>query len=120
MRSRWVWNETHPNDPVGPDEHIHHVDGDPLNDDPANLQKLTADEHDDIHRTFKRPSSDALSRRMKAYHQANPGKQRRGVTKTCPVCGVEFYRPPSAKAETCSYACMGKLRSMKSTTISNI
>ncbi len=59
-------------------------------------------------------SADERSERMKAYHAANPGKQRRGAPRACPVCGVEFYRPPSAKGETCSYACMGKLRSMRS------
>ncbi len=111
LRARWVWNQNHPDDPAGSDEHIHHIDGDPLNDDPDNLQKFTAEAHLDVHRTFKRPGAEELSRRMLAYHKANPGKMRKGQSKTCPVCGTEFYRPPSAKAETCSYTCMGKLSS---------
>lgn len=111
LRARWVWNQHNPRDPVGSDEHIHHIDGDPLNDDPANLQKVTVEEHEELHRTFKRPNSAELSRRMLAYHKANPGKQRKGQPRTCPVCGSTFYRPPSAKAVTCSYACMGELQS---------
>lgn len=39
--------------------------------------------------------------------------QRQDGVRTCLVCQVEFYRPPSAKAQTCSYTCMGKLRSMR-------
>lgn len=39
--------------------------------------------------------------------------QRLDVSRICAYCGVEFYRPPSAKGETCSYACMGKLRTRR-------
>lgn len=42
---------------------------------------------------------------------AQNGVQRAGEARRCPVCGVDFYRPPSAKATTCSYACMGRLQS---------
>ena len=110
QRSHWVWNETHPDDPVMPGEYVHHVDHNPDNDDPANLMKLAVDDHQSYHASLT--TSEERSRRMKAYHAANPGKHRRGDSRTCPVCGVEFYRPPSAKAQTCSYACMGRLRSM--------
>ena len=116
IRARWVWNQAHPSDPVGEGDHIHHIDLDPRNDDPANLAKYTAEEHAAVHAangSLAGPPS-ALSKRMKAYHQANPGKARKGLPKPCPVCGVEFYRPPSAKAVTCSYECMGKLRSSRS------
>lgn len=112
MRARWVWNETHPDDPAGPDDHVHHIDGDPLNDDPANLLKVTIDDHIQLHERLPAGRVASMSRVMRAYHAANPGKQRKGQPKTCPVCGAEFYRPPSARARTCSYACMGKLRSM--------
>lgn len=115
-RSRWVWNEQHPNDPVGPDEHIHHLDGDRLNDTPTNLVKVSAREHRGLHSHLPAERVSRMSALMSAYHAANPGKQRTGSPKTCPVCGAEFYRPPSAKAITCSRQCMGKLRSMKSTT----
>lgn len=115
-RARWVWNQEHPDDPAGPTDHIHHVDGNRLNDDPANLMKVTASEHRGIHSRVSADRAAQMSAVMKAYHAANPGKQRRGQPMTCPVCGVEFYRPPSANAQTCSRKCMGVLRSMKSNT----
>jgi len=114
QRSHWVWNENHPGDPVMPGEYVHHIDHNPNNDEPSNLQKLTVEAHQSHHAGLT--SADERSRRMKAYHAANPGAHRKGEPGVCPVCGVEFYRPPSAKAQTCSYACMGKLRTMKSTT----
>ena len=113
QRSHWVWNQAHPDDPVQPGEHIHHIDHDPSNDDLANLAKYSAEDHAALHAaegSLAGPPS-VLSRRMKAYHRANPGKARKGTTKECPVCGVEFYRPPSAKAVTCSTKCAGLLRS---------
>ena len=111
LKARWVWNQHHPEDPVGPDEHIHHADHDTLNDDISNLVKLSASEHAEHHADLI--GDTERSRRMRAYHKANPGRSRKGQPKICPVCGGEFYRPPSAKARTCSYVCMGKLRSMQ-------
>lgn len=110
QRSHWVWNEAHPDDPVMPGEYVHHIDHDPNNDDPSNLQKLSVEDHQAYHAS--RITDVERSRRMRAYYQANPGARRKGQPRTCPVCGTEFYRPPSAKAQTCSYVCMGKMRSM--------
>lgn len=104
-RSHWVWNQNHPDDPVRPGEHVHHVDGNKLNDDPSNLQKLSAVEHLSLH--SKELSPEQRSQWMRAYHRANPNKQRKGQTYICPVCGTEFYRPPSAPHVTCSYRCSG-------------
>jgi hypothetical protein len=59
-------------------------------------------------------TSEERSRRMKNYREQHPEALRKGEPKICPVCGIEFYRPPSAKAITCSYECMGKLRTMQS------
>lgn len=105
QRSHWVWNQAHPDDPVQPGEHIHHIDHDKTNDDIANLQKLSATEHAELHAgeivNYER------SRRMRAYHAANPNAHRKGSPKVCPVCGSEFYRPPSASQVTCSYHCSG-------------
>lgn len=105
-RSHVAWESAHPSDPVLPGEHIHHADHDPTNDDPGNLVKFTAEEHARHHAGIITASE--RSRRMKAYHAANPGRQRKGSPRTCLICGVEFYRPPSAKAITCSYACMAE------------
>lgn len=111
LRSHYMWNLHHPDDPVMPGEHVHHIDHDSLNDHPDNLAKFAASDHARHHAALI--PGEEQSRRMRAYFAANP-KPRKGSPRTCPVCGVEFYRPPSAKAQTCSYACMGKLRSMKS------
>lgn len=104
-RSHAVWNQHHPDDPVQPGDHVHHIDHDKLNDDPANLQKLTATEHAELH--AGKIVNYERSRRMRAYHDANPGKHRKGKPSTCAVCGKEFYRPPSASQITCSYHCSG-------------
>lgn len=111
QHSHWVWNREHPDDPVREGELIHHLDGNPANDDPSNLVKMNFADHSREH--ANQIERAERSRRMLAYHAANPGKHRRGKPKQCPVCGAEFYRPPSAKAETCSYKCMGRLRSMR-------
>ena len=47
--SRVVWNFLNPDSPVKNGEVIHHIDGDPLNDMPDNLQKMTASEHMSYH-----------------------------------------------------------------------
>lgn len=104
-RSHWVWNQHHPDDPVQPGEHVHHVDHDKLNDDISNLQKLSAGNHAALH--AREIVNHERSRRMRAYHAANPGKHRKGESRICPVCGSEFYRSPSASAVTCSYRCSG-------------
>ena len=111
QRSHVVWNQAHPDDPVRPGEEIHHIDGNRLNDVPENLLKVTREEHQRLHPD--RPIYHERRERALAHHAANPGKQRRGEPKSCPVCGVEFYRPPSAKAVTCSYACAHAYRRLK-------
>lgn len=35
--------------PLGDNEHVHHIDGDSLNNDPENLQLITASEHASLH-----------------------------------------------------------------------
>jgi hypothetical protein len=40
--------------------------------------------------------------------QCQSAAQRRGQERMCLVCNKMFYRPPSAKSVTCSYACMGR------------
>lgn len=51
LRARYVWDQTHPDDPVLPGEVIHHINHDPTDDRPENLMKLRghsqhAKEHD--------------------------------------------------------------------------
>lgn len=105
-RSHAVWNKTHPDDPIGPSDRIHHIDHNEQNDDPANLFKMSMDQHQRYHALLI-PKSER-SRRKKAYFAANPGIQRKGTPNVCKVCGKSFYRPPSASQVTCSYECSGK------------
>src|SRR3989304_1602001 len=49
QRSRYVWNQHHPDDQVQPGEHIHHIDHNSRNDDPANLTKMVGGEHQGLH-----------------------------------------------------------------------
>ena len=55
---------------------------------------------------------------MDALLQSKGNKPRRGVIKTCPVCGKRFYVKPShvALAVNCSLKCMGK--AMEKTKVS--
>lgn len=111
LASHFVWDMTHPDDPVQPGDYVHHIDHNTLNDAPVNLRKMSVEQHQAYH-AYLIPKNEA-SRRMKAYHAANPGRQRKGQTKICPVCGKEFYQPPSAPGVTCSYECSGKWSWMK-------
>lgn len=44
-RYRTAWNDAHPNDPLMPGEHIHHMNHDRSDDRPENLMKLSASAH---------------------------------------------------------------------------
>jgi hypothetical protein len=110
-RAHCVWNQAHPDDPVLPGDEVHHIDHNKQNDAPENLMKMNGKDHAIFH--AHNIMSEEMSRRMSVYHQANPGKGRKGQVQVCPVCGKEFYRPPSAKAKTCSYKCMGELMKSK-------
>jgi len=69
----------------------HHEDFDKVNWVRSNIEVLTVSQHKSIH----------------ASGRNNPMYGRRsGATKTCPVCGTTFYRPPSKAHETtCSKRC---------------
>lgn len=50
QRSHLVWNEAHPDDPVQPGEHVHHLNHVRDDDRIENLQKMKAGEHEAMHR----------------------------------------------------------------------
>jgi hypothetical protein len=68
---RWITTE----------EHVHHIDGNPLNNDPANLEVLTPSEHHKLHKG----SVEALE-------------------DTCSICG-KTYVTTRVHQKYCSYAC---------------
>lgn len=111
QESHFVWDMTRPDDPIQAGEYIHHADHDSLNNAPANLVKMRASDHQRHHAELI--GSSERSRRMRAYHEANPGRQRAGTPRICAVCGREFYRPPSASQVTCSHVCSGKWSAAK-------
>lgn len=52
------------------DEEVHHIDGDPLNDNPDNLVVLSRQDHILLHSKLNRKYKD--------------------IVKICPICGKEF------------------------------
>lgn len=73
LRAVIVWEETH--GPVPRAHLIHHKDGNPLNDDPENLQLVTRAEHLSVHRpefddVRLAHASAAAKARWKAYREA--------------------------------------------------
>lgn len=61
MRSHIVWDNTHPDDPVQKGEVIHHVNGDPTDDDPENLAKLPSQSTHAQHHGLSWPRGRPLS-----------------------------------------------------------
>lgn len=70
-RYRYVWNRTHPDDPLKPGEHIHHVNGDSLDDRPENLQKMTNNEH--VHEHMIRPRKPLSEAHRELIRKRNTG-----------------------------------------------
>lgn len=53
-RTREIWNERHPDDPVTKGWLIHHRDGNKVNVSESNLQKLTIRDHWFLHRVQRK------------------------------------------------------------------
>lgn len=125
-----VWSAHHnAGRPVPAGLHVHHIDGDPLNNDPANLQALTPSEHYLAHsalgdsHTLKgsdpawldhletiRPLAAAwhASDDGRAWHREHARLQWLSPTlkpHTCPECGTSFSSP-HIDAVFCSRRCI--------------
>lgn len=76
-----------------PEEHVHHIDEDKLNNSPENLQVLSNKEHYEAH-----------------YGPAvYEGETQRTYAKfTCTVCGAEFHKLKGASGNYCSDPCFKK------------
>jgi endogenous inhibitor of DNA gyrase (YacG/DUF329 family) len=83
------------------EEHVHHVNGDSLDDRPENLRLLMRTDHIRLHR------------------DKGGGGRGKTMDKTCPICGNSFKVAPSdarrGKAKYCSLKCRDKARSTKVT-----
>lgn len=117
---REVWEDHHGEIPDG--HHIHHVDGDPTNNDIGNLECLSPEEHAEKHPDHA-PSPDAIeegTEAAKEWHRSEEGRewhrnhakeQWEGAepkTKECEQCGGEFEY--YTQARFCSNACKAKWR----------
>lgn len=75
--------------PLSDNEHVHHLDKNPLNNDPANLQVMT-----------------------KAEHERLEERRRHPDTRPCAVCGAIFTVNPRKRGRNkcCSHPCAQSLR----------
>ena len=117
---RAIWAKEH--GAIPPGMHIHHRDGNPLNNDLGNLECLPAREHVASHSLGKnelvcqRCGARFLGRDgrfcSRACNRANSDSQHRYVaTVACPICGEHFYQSKyRPKPETCSRLCGAQLR----------
>ncbi len=124
-----VWKAEH--GPIPPGHHVHHVDHDPLNNDPGNLVLMTAEEHrahheaDPEHRAIVRSPEwaehlDAIRPLAAAWHSTEDGRAwhrehgrevmdaRPLLAATCVQCGRRFES--KLPLRFCSNACKSAWR----------
>lgn len=122
-----IWKAEH--GPIPDGHHIHHVDFDPLNNDPANLACLTEDDHRKAHseRTAERgranpPSAEARARAAE-WHRSDEGREwhrehgrrswddRQPKAAVCECCGADYETLKlDESTRFCSNACKSKWR----------
>ncbi len=120
-----VWEHDHGcTVPAG--HEIHHKDGDPLNNDPGNLECLSVEQHRAIPRTIRDPEKQNAhlarirplasmwhaSEDGRAWHRENAKRswsQKEPKAFLCSECGVEFFAFRS-DAITCSTRCQQRRR----------
>ena len=107
------------------DHHVHHVDGNSRNNDPANLRYVSKHEHQKFHReaTVKQWTQPSVRASMVkgikqsiairgGYHgTANPNfGNKQGIERTCPECSTVFYTQRAANRLFCSRKCYNEFR----------
>lgn len=122
---RDIWS--HHNGPIPPGHHIHHIDFDPLNNDPSNLECLSVSEHVKKHWTEERHEKqlvhlDNIRHLTKAWHGSEEGlewhrehgnktwAERRSVDTTCDHCGKSFTYKSIQQQKFCSNKCKSAWR----------
>lgn len=121
---REIWKQHNGDIPDG--HHIHHVDGDPSNNDIENLECVSPQEHTDRHPDIGGLQSDEHHEKMleaaKGWHSSDEGSEwhkqhwdeslgqlfENPKTKDCEQCGDEFEYYTNARF--CSNACKAKWR----------
>jgi hypothetical protein len=122
---REIWLDTHPGQEIPSGWHVHHVDENPLNNDPSNLACIPPQEHARVHPGNRPDQSEHLRairplaaewHRSQAGHEWHVEHAKRAwedrepeYERTCASCGEKFltFRPD---ATACSRVCRNRLR----------
>jgi hypothetical protein len=125
---RAVWE--HHNGPPPPGCHVHHKDGDPANNDIANLEIYTASDHARKHWAGTIPEEFTCVRCGKPYKVIAQARKRgfcspycqsrtrleSGIdheARICVQCGVPFFVNKYTPIKTCSRRCGTKISARK-------
>ncbi|MFA5239790.1 MAG: HNH endonuclease signature motif containing protein [Phycisphaerae bacterium] len=121
---RDIWEDA--NGPIPKGYIIHHKDGNPLNNEPDNLQCVSTKEHGQLHKEEyaeeRREHIDKIRPLAKAWHRSDEGRKwhsehgkktwenREMHKKICAQCGKEFMSPVNRKSDKtfCSRLCISR------------
>lgn len=100
---------------------IHHIDGDPSNNDLANLQMMTQSEHMKLHHAFRksicafcgkefesRGNLSGKSRFCSKKCRSDWDHKNNREIRICAICGREFETYKYGKTKCCSKKCAGR------------
>lgn len=121
---REIWKSVH--GPIPPGHHIHHKDGNKLNNSIENLECISQSEHMSLHAKERREQlSKCMSKnneKLHAWHRSTEGKKslsekskkefqaREFKTYTCVQCNKEFQSNHTTDVKFCSDNCVMKAR----------
>ena len=123
-----IWKFFH--GPIPDGHHIHHIDGDPLNNDISNLACLSAEEHYAIHiqdgrvraaiawaakkdKVLAAAANWHGSEEGRAWHREHAKKQwkeREPTERICEQCGNVYLTKKASSTRFCSNKCKSKWR----------
>lgn len=124
-----IWQE-HNHGNIPPGHHIHHIDGNPSNNDPSNLEAIPRHEHYKHHTEQRRNDPEWIERwkqwqhagqqAAREWHTSKDGRKwhskhakqawehREEQARTCEQCGNEYHTRATHKKER---FCSGKCKS---------